>query len=228
MGSTAMENPWHPDVTRIYLWCSQGSIKLKNGILPTPSHNMSQGSCPMLIINCLCSVTNTKCKLDIICHSLQMFWHCRFQKLLLSLTNWFFIHMSIICDNISLQKMLGCIYCLHLSLLPLEKNIWGKHYIVKLATGPSMGRGLFADEDITVPPGGYEVLFPYFGPFCSYMAWHMLVNVSLEWKLCGLVVILFEVYKKHNDPNQLPYCDGDRALQENQPSVTRFYDYNRA
>lgn len=34
-------------------------------------------------------------------------------------------------------------------------------------------------------------------------------------KAYRLVVILFEVYTRHNDPNQLPYCNGDRDYFRN-------------
>ena len=57
-------------------------------------------SCSILIVHHPCNVANTKCKPNIICHSLEYnlgirgLW-CQF----LSLTLWFFVQISIIHDN---------------------------------------------------------------------------------------------------------------------------------
>ena len=60
----------------------------------------------ILIVNHPCSVTNTRCKPNTICHSLlKRSVHYRFTILqLLSLTKWFFIQMSTIHDNVSLHQ----------------------------------------------------------------------------------------------------------------------------
>jgi hypothetical protein len=59
-------------------------------------------------------------------------------------------------------------------------TFWGRNYIVKTATNPSMGRGLFAAEDIIVPEHGYVPLFPYFGPYYSFIEWHRLSESTLH------------------------------------------------
>ena len=55
-----------------------------------------------IFVNHTCSVTNTKCILSIICHSLSKFLGMTLQ--FMSLTKWFFIQNSIIHDINSLHK----------------------------------------------------------------------------------------------------------------------------
>lgn len=85
-------------------------------------------------------------------------------------------------------------HCLHVSLYLLITylNIGVNVTLLNLSQAFYGQRELFANEDIIVPPGGYEVLFPYFGPFFSYMDWRMLVKKCVpRMKAYGLVVILF-------------------------------------
>ena len=66
-------------------------------------------SCSLLIVNRMCSVTNTRCIPNIICHSLlslkKKIGHRRFTLLQqLPLTKWIFIQLLAIHDNLSLRE----------------------------------------------------------------------------------------------------------------------------
>ena len=65
---------------------------------PPPQFHLS---CSTLIISRLCGVTNTKCKLSIVCHSLQTIWELLIYDVAITIT---YYVKSIIHDNILEHK----------------------------------------------------------------------------------------------------------------------------
>lgn len=84
---------------------------------------------------------------------------------------------------------------------PME--VWGRTWIVKESTlGPEVGLGLFALEDIVVPPRPFqcscydgEYLFPYIGPVYSSKSWKILTRQHPSWAVYAL--------KMNSDPDEL-------------------------
>ena len=78
------------DYTKCCIWCHQFNM-----------------SCSRLVVNYMCSVTDTTCKPNINRHFLLVFFkHYRFTMLqIMSLTKWFLIQIWIMHDNISLQNI---------------------------------------------------------------------------------------------------------------------------